>query len=74
MTRLAWAAVAVFLIALGAVAYAITLFVPSLTGGPVPAPAVFVPAAFCPAGLHVVPAPYLATEPSNAPLCEGGPQ
>jgi hypothetical protein len=72
MTRLAWGAVAAILIALGVWAYAITLFVPPFLAGQAPAPAVFVPAAFCPAGMHVVPAPYLAAEPSNAPLCEGG--
>jgi hypothetical protein len=39
---------------------------------PAPAPAVYVPVAFCPVGLRVVPTPYLAREPANSPLCEGG--
>jgi hypothetical protein len=41
---------------------------------PAPASTVYVPAAFCPAGLRVVPTPYLARQPANAPLCEGGPK
>jgi hypothetical protein len=50
MTRLAWAAVAVFLIALAGVAYAITLFVPPVLAGQPAVPTS--PAHFgnCPAG------------------------
>jgi hypothetical protein len=39
--------------------------------GSVPAPLPSVPTAFCPAGLHVVPTPYLTRVPQGGPECEG---
>jgi hypothetical protein len=40
--------------------------------GSVPASQPAVPAQFCPAGTHVIPAPYLTQVPQGGPECERG--